>query len=218
MKKIHNLIFAVCILFASHITGQNANFSAVLPALFPTNASGQIHGISRISQMKFHPTNLNKMYAVSARGGLFISSDGGNNWTVTPGTDFMSTARFASVCIDYTNDQTIYLGGGDANYYSSGSGVYKSTNGGTTFTQTTLNNRIILEMIMDPSNNNVIVAATNSGVYKTTNAGSTWTLKTGAIAFYDMKQKQNSGSRVLFAATQSGLYRSLDFGDTFRLD
>jgi photosystem II stability/assembly factor-like uncharacterized protein len=215
MKKIHNLIFAVCILFASHITGQNANFSAVLPALFPTNASGQIHGISRISQMKFHPTNLNKMYAVSARGGLFISSDGGNNWTVTPGTDFMSTARFASVCIDYTNDQTIYLGGGDANYYSSGSGVYKSTNGGTTFTQTTLNNRIILEMIMDPSNNNVIVAATNSGVYKTTNAGSTWTLKTGAIAFYDMKQKQNSGSRVLFAATQSGLYRSLDFGDTW---
>ena len=28
-----------------------SNWSALLPAQFPTNASGQIHGISRISQM-----------------------------------------------------------------------------------------------------------------------------------------------------------------------
>ncbi|MBK6837578.1 MAG: hypothetical protein IPG90_04270 [Bacteroidetes bacterium] len=67
------------ILIASTILSAKAqaNWSAVLPTKFPTNASGQIHGISRVSQMKWHPTNPNKMYAVSARGGLFISQDAG---------------------------------------------------------------------------------------------------------------------------------------------
>lgn len=70
-----------------------SNWSALLPAQFPTNASGQIHGISRISQMKFHPTNPNKMYAVSARGGLFISTNGGTNWSVTPGNRFYALCQ-----------------------------------------------------------------------------------------------------------------------------
>ena len=107
------------ILIASTILSANAqaNWSAVLPTKFPTNASGQIHGISRVSQMKWHPTNPNKMYAVSARGGLFISQDAGANWAVTPGTDFMPYSRLASVCIDYTNDQILYLGTGDHDYY-----------------------------------------------------------------------------------------------------
>ena len=135
-----------------------SNWSALLPAQFPTNASGQIHGISRISQMKFHPTNPNKMYAVSARGGLFISTNGGTNWSVTPGTDFMPYARLASVCVDFTNDQILYLGTGDHNYYYSGSGVWKSTNGGNTFSPSGLENKLVVEMIMDPTDHNTIVA------------------------------------------------------------
>src|SRR5205085_563227 len=135
---------------------------------------------SRVSQMKFHPTNSNKMYAVSARGGLFISANGGTNWSIAAGCDAMPYATFASVCIDFTNDQIIYLGAGDHDYYSSWSGatgVWKSTDGGQTFVQTTLNNKIIVDMVMDPNDHNVVVAITNSGVYKTTNGGSTWTLK-----------------------------------------
>ena len=47
---------------------QTASWTAYKPELFPTNASGQIHGISRTSQMKFHPSNSQNIYAVSARG------------------------------------------------------------------------------------------------------------------------------------------------------
>lgn len=209
---LYLILMLVCTHFAF---SQSANWSAVLPAKFPTNASGQIHGISRVSQIKFHPSNANKMYAVSARGGLFISTDAGTNWTVAAGTDFMANARLASVCIDYTNDQIIYLGTGDHNYYYTGNGVMKSTNGGQTFTQTTLTGKLVIDMVMDPTNNNSIVAITNVGIYKTNDAGSTWSLKTTSRAFDDIKQK-TSTSKTLYAATRdSAFFRSLDFGDTW---
>ena len=127
MKKY--LLLLISLVCSQIGFSQLANWTAVLPSKFPTNASGQIHGISRVSQIKFHPSNATKMYAVSARGGLFISTDAGANWAVEPGTDFMASARLASVCIDYTNDQIIYLGTGDHNYYYTGNGVMKSTNG-----------------------------------------------------------------------------------------
>jgi PKD repeat protein len=214
MKKVLPII-GLCLIASIVSIAQSANWSAVLPALFPTNASGQIHGISRISQMKFHPSDPNKMYAVSARGGLFISTNGGSNWTVTPGTDFMASNRLASVCIDFTNDQVLYLGTGDHNYYYSGNGVMKSTNGGQTFTPAGLSGNLVIEMIMDPLDHNTIVAVTNTGIYKTTNGATTWTLKSASRPFDDLKHKY-SNSRTLYAATaDSAFLRSTDFGDTW---
>ncbi|MBL7766794.1 MAG: PKD domain-containing protein [Chitinophagaceae bacterium] len=209
------ILVSVLLFIAISSFAQTANWSAVLPAAFPTNVSGQIHGISRVSQMKFHPSNANKIYAVSARGGLFISTNAGLTWSVAPGTDFMPYARLASICIDHTNDQILYLGTGDHNYYYSGNGVMKSTNGGLTFTQTGLNNTLVVDMIMHPVNNNIIVAVTNAGIYKTTNAGDTWTLKSAARPFDDIKQK-TPVSQVLYASTtDSAFFRSNDFGETW---
>ena len=194
---------------------QSANWTPVGAQYFPVNTSGQINGISRISQMKFHPLNSSKLYAVSARGGLFFSNNNGSSWVVAAGTDIMPFMRLASVCIDYTNDNIIYLGTGDANYYFSGSGVYKSTNGGTTFTATTLTSKLVVEMLMDPNDHNSIIAATNAGIYKTTNAGSTWTLKSANLAFYSMVYKKNSSGRTIYAATVSNFYKSADYGETW---
>ena len=214
MKKIFS--FFLYILSAVYtLNAQTANWSPVAPNFFPTNVSGQIHGISRVSQLKFHPTDPNKMYAISARGGLFISSNGGNNWTLAPGCDILPGMRLASVCIDHTNDQVIYLGTGDHNYYYSGSGVYKSTNGGATFTSSGLAGQLVVDMIMDPTNNQVIVAATQTGIYRTSNAGSSWTLVSTTRAFDDLKQK-HPASRVLYAATtDSAFFRSTDFGSSW---
>jgi len=215
MNKFVLLLLSLCFVISRPSISQTANWSPVAPDFFPTNASGQIHGISRVSQMKFHPSNPNKFYAVSARGGLFISSNAGTSWTLAPGCDLLPGMRLASVCIDHTNDQTLYLGTGDHNYYNSGSGVYKSTNGGATFTATSLTSKLVVDMLMDPTNNQVIVAATNTGIYKTTNGGSTWTLKTASRAFDDLKEKR-AGSGTLYAATtDSAFFRSTDYGDTW---
>src|ERR1700740_265696 len=111
MKKIFTLFLYILILFISlqPVKAQVAgNWKDVGPVVFPINVSGQINGIGRATQLKFHPNNSQIMYATTATGGLYISSDGGNNWTVT-GTDKLSRNNCASICIDYTNDQILYL-------------------------------------------------------------------------------------------------------------
>ncbi len=199
--------------FATSVFAQN--WTAVQPNMFPTNVSGQIHGLTRVSQMKFHPTLATKRYAISARGGLFISTNSGANWAVAPGCDNMPTMRLASICIDHTNDQILYLGTGDHDYYYSGNGVYKSTNGGTTFTYLGLSGKMVVDMIMDPTNNQHIVAITNTGIYKTINGGTSWILKSTSFQGDDLKQK-TPNSRVLYAtSTGSEFYRSTDFGETW---
>jgi PKD repeat protein/subtilisin-like proprotein convertase family protein len=204
------------LLFSATGSSAQSDWTPVSPDYFPTNASGQIHGLSRVSQVKFHPSNASKMYAVSARGGLFITTNAGTSWTLAPGCDFMPTMRLASVCVDFTNDQVLYLGTGDINYYYPGSGVYKSTDGGTTFSPTTLTGKLVVEILMDPTNHNTLIAATNAGIYKSTNAGSTWTLKTsGSLACRDMVFKARTNTKTLFASTYSELYRSTDMGETW---
>jgi Concanavalin A-like lectin/glucanases superfamily/PKD domain/Secretion system C-terminal sorting domain len=215
-----NIIF-ILLCLSQYSFAQLANWTAYKPEKFPTNLSGQIHGQARIVQMKFHPSNPNKYYAVTAQGGLFISNDQAATWNVVAGTDILSIKN-ASICIDHSNDQILYLGGGDPNYYGSGSGIYKSTNGGATFTQLTggfPTNKIVVEIIMDATDPNLLVAATSGGIYKSTNAGSTWTAKTStSLQFSDMKQGTAANSQILFASTtenSSDLYRSTDFGSTW---
>jgi len=156
--------------FSNFVWAQNVvgPWSQNGPIVFPTNTVGQINGIGRVSQLKFHATNPQKMYAVSASGGAYISNNNGLNWSVMPGTEILPKTACASICVDYSNDQIIYLGTGDANYYSNGLGIYKSTNGGQTFTaaNATIGNKLAVEILMDPTNTNSLVAATNSGIWK----------------------------------------------------
>src|SRR5688500_15288974 len=81
----------------------NGDWVNIGPTDFPPHLNWQISGVARISQMKFHPTDPNIMYAVNAMGGLFITYDKGLNWTRT-GADNLPATRCASVCVDYTND------------------------------------------------------------------------------------------------------------------
>ncbi|MBK9478009.1 MAG: PKD domain-containing protein [Bacteroidetes bacterium] len=220
MKKIVNSL-VLLVVFASSAFAQLANWSPGNNAAytnFPVNVSGQINGFCRISQMKFHASDPNKMYAVTGEGGFFSTTDGGVNWTVRPGTENL-TGGCASLCIDYTNDQVIYLGSGDANYYSNGQGIYKSTNGGTSFTATSLTNCLVIEILQDPSNPATFVAATNKGIYKSINNGSTWTASTlTSIQFCDLVRNAATNSSTLYACTRensSRFFRSTDFGSTW---
>ena len=213
MKVIPFLIVGL-LLNIIFVSAQTANWTPVLPGLIPLHA-GWIPGISRVSQMKFHPTDPKKMYAISARGGLFISIDTGNSWTIARGCDFLPYVELASVCIDHTNDQVIYLGTGDDDYGHTGLGVWKTSDGGQSFFQTGLTGKLVREMIMDPNDHTIIVAVTDQGIYKTIDAGNTWSLKLNSTRLEDLKQK-TPVSRVLYAASRdSAFYRSTDFGESW---
>ncbi len=196
------------------VKAQTANWAPV-NTTFPTNISGQINGLGRVCQVKFDPTNAQNMYAACV-GGLFVSNNNGLSWHPT-GTDTqLPPTACASSCIDYTNGNIIYVGTGDANYYSGGFGVWKSTNGGTTWAQTStgMGNALVIELLMDPTNSNNIVAATSVGIYKSTNAGANWSLVKSGGDFKNMV-KQPGSNTILYAVTSSQFWRSIDFGSTW---
>ena len=188
------------------------------PIQFPTNVSGQINGIGRVCQMKFHPSDPQKVYAVSASGGLWISQNGTQSWQKC-GTDGLALTACASVCVDFTNDSILYLGTGDPNYYSTGLGLYKSTDAGTTWTpsNTGMGTLMAVELLMDPLDHLSIVAATNNGIYKTNDGGATWVVKLSGGQFTDMAMKPAGNTRTLYAVNFSSLYKSEDFGETWTL-
>ncbi|MBK9320514.1 MAG: hypothetical protein IPM91_18075 [Bacteroidetes bacterium] len=218
LKKPSTLLILFIFLFAI-ASGQNtANWQALGPIQFPFNNSGQINGIGRVCQMKFHPTDSQKVYAVSASGGLWISSNATGSWQKT-GSDKIALSACSSVCIDFTNDSILYLSTGDPNYYSTGSGIYRSNDAGNNWfpANNNIGNRMAVELVMDPLNHEIIVAATNDGIWKTVDGGLSWNVRKSGGQFTEMAAKPAPGSRTLYAVTYSEFYKSEDFGDTWSL-
>ncbi len=216
MKNIFTLILFS--FFGLSASAQLANWTPPHGTNFPTNLTGQINGICRINELVFHPTDTNKYYAVTPQGGLYLSTDQGANWTVAAGTENL-TGYASSICIDRTNDQTILLGGGDFSYYNNGSGIYKSTNGGTSFSPTGLTSGIVGEILQHPTNALIFVASTNSGMVQSTDGGNTWAATTATnIPFSNLVIKPVTNSLTMYACTRETtprFYRSFDFGTTW---
>jgi photosystem II stability/assembly factor-like uncharacterized protein len=216
--KIKNTFFVIILFLFTHPSYSQiaGNWTLAGPDLFPTNASGQINGIGRVCQIKFHPSDPLTMYAASASGGLWITTDNAQSWQKL-GTDFLPHTACASVCIDYTNDSIIYLGTGDPNYYGNGIGIWKTNDRGATWSiaNTGYGYRLAVEMLMSPFNHEELIVATNSGILKTYDGGLNWTVKLVSGDFKDMKFKAVANTSILFAVTSSNLWRSDDMGETW---
>jgi len=203
----------------------------------PTNIGG------RISDVAFDPLRPTIVYAAAATGGLFKSTDSGQTWR--PIFDAQPVLSLGDLAIDPVDTDVLYAGTGEANgghNNFSGTGLYKSTDGGETWSLTGLENTASIgRVLVDPTNpNRVFVAAAGSyfvpnperGVYRSLDAGATWEQvlhvndSTGVI---DLVMRPDD-PEVLFAAAWervrrptgaqlngvgSGLYRSTDGGDTW---
>ena len=145
----------------------------------PTNIGG------RISCFKIHPTNTNIMFAGCPGGGLFKTTNGGGTWT--PVFDAQPFLSISCITFDPTNPSIIYVGTGDPDIPFTtfiGNGVYKSTDGGTSWTNIGLNQMgIITQILINPLNTSMIYVSAmgtpmvrdlNRGIYKTINGGSSW--------------------------------------------
>ena len=127
------------------------------------------------------------VYIGAASGGVWKSSNGGT--TFKPVFDKEAAQSIGAIAIDPQASKTIWAGTGEAwtrNSASIGTGIYKSTDGGDSWSNMGLqNSERIAKIIIDPKNSSTVYVCVpgklwsdseDRGVYKTTDGGKSWSL------------------------------------------
>ncbi|MCH7658760.1 MAG: T9SS type A sorting domain-containing protein [Bacteroidetes bacterium] len=130
-----------------------------------------------VSDLAINPTNPDIIYSATRemydhsqqimyRGGVYKSTDGGNNWIErSNGFGDIENLNVGSLAINPQNPEIIYAGTFDRFYHdeSSGRGVFKSTNGGVTWTQmnTGLSHLSTNIITIDPSDHSRLYVGTD---------------------------------------------------------
>ncbi len=200
--------------YLKNVRSANGNWITLGPSTIPSPGPAGYEGLGRINTIASHPTDPNKIFIGSPSGGLWQSNDGGATWISH--TDSLPTLGVSAIVIDYANPNTIFIGTGDRDAGDApGMGVFKSTNGGVSWIpwNTGMGNKTVGRLIQHPTNNQVLLAATNGGVFKSTNAGANWTLII-AGDFKNIVFKPNDPA-IVYAAASGNFFRSTNGGTTF---
>ena len=142
------------------------------------NSYGGVSG--RITSLAIDPSNSDVVYAGSAGGGVWKTTDGGSTWN--PLSDNQLTLAIGALAIDPRAPQTVYAGTGEGNQCGDclpSQGVLKSVDGGASWVMLAqpffTASRFSFEgLVVDATNGNVL-AATNRGLYVSTDGGVNWT-------------------------------------------
>jgi len=189
------------------------NWTSLGPSTVPSGYNGY-RGLGRVNAIGFHPTNVNTIYIGAPAGGLWITHDGGATWESH--TDILPTLGISAVIVDYVNPDVVYIGTGDRDAGDApGAGIWKSLDGGITFQPINvgMEQSVISKLLMHPTNNNIIIAATAGGMYRSENAGTTW-VKTINGNFKDAVFKPGDPN-VVYAASSGRFYRSTNNAVSF---
>lgn len=197
----------------------------------------------RIIDLEAHPKNPRIIYVGTAGGGVWKSNDAGTTFN----SIFDDYAQsIGAIAIDPNDpDNIVYVGTGETwtrNSVSIGDGLYKSKDGGSTWSKLGFEkSERISNIIVNPSNSNEIYVAVlgalwsdseERGVYKSSDAGLTWKKilyinpKTGAadlaidtknpnILYASMWEFRRTPWSFESGGTNSALYKSIDAGKTW---
>jgi photosystem II stability/assembly factor-like uncharacterized protein len=146
----------------------------------PASMSGRIDDFAVVES---HPSTY---FVAFATGGLWKTINNGT--TFEPVFDVYATASIGDVAVCQSDPNIVWVGTGEANNRQSssfGDGIYKSTDGGKTFTNVGLKEtQTIARIVIDPKDANTVYVAAlghlfgpnkERGIYKTTDGGKTWT-------------------------------------------
>src|SRR5690348_14966053 len=138
---------------------------------------GNIGGRTR--SILIHPTQPGTIWVGSVGGGVWKSTN--NAASFFPCDDWMGSLAVSCMALDQTNPNVLYAGTGEGFRNLDaipGAGLFKSYDGGTSWTH--LNNSLlddyyINRLVISPTNNKVLLAATSYGILRSTDAGTNWT-------------------------------------------
>ncbi|MBK7906093.1 MAG: hypothetical protein IPJ78_05945 [Gemmatimonadetes bacterium] len=197
----------------------------------------------RVADLAVYEKNPAVYYVATAHGGLWKTTSNGAMWT--PLLQDQGLMSLGDVTMSQTNPDLVWVGGGESNNRQStgwGDGVYKSVDGGKSFTHMGLRDtKHINRIVIDPANNDIVyVAATGPlwgpggerGVFKTTDGGRTWRKvlagdeNTGAndlamsskdprVLYASMYQRRRTNCCMNGGGPGSGIFKSVDGGETW---
>jgi photosystem II stability/assembly factor-like uncharacterized protein len=241
------LLFASASVIAQKKTDQPAGSSSNINSGLVSGLSfrniGPAMASGRIADIAVNPNNSSEYYLAVASGGVWKTTNHGN--TFYPIFDSYGSYSTGCITIDPSNTNTIWLGTGENNNQRSvayGDGVYKSEDGGASWTNMGLkNSEHISKIIVDPRNSNVVYVASygplwsaggDRGLYKTTDGGKTWkqihfiSENTGTcdlvmdptnpdILYEAVHQRRRHVYTYIGGGAESGVYKSTDGGATW---
>jgi photosystem II stability/assembly factor-like uncharacterized protein len=197
----------------------------------------------RISDLAVNPNDHSEYYVGVASGGLWKTTNHGT--TFKPIFDDQSVFSIGCLAMDPNNSNVVWVGTGENNSQRNlayGDGVYKTTDGGKSFTNMGLKTSSQIGKIMiDPRNSNVVYVAAQGqawgsggerGLYKTSDGGKTWDLvleiseNTGVsdmemdprnpdILYAVAHQRERRVFSKINGGPESALYKSVDAGATW---
>ncbi len=197
----------------------------------------------RVSRVAGVPGEPLVWWAATAAGGVWKSENGGLEWK--PVFDEQPISSTGSIAVAPSDPNVVYVGSGEANIrgnVAEGNGIYKTTDGGKTWSHVWEAEGQIGTMIVHPRDPEVAFAAVlgspfgpgpERGVYRTTDGGASWerVLYEGPEAGASDVCFDPSNPRILFAGLWqtrrtpwgmtsggpgSGLFVSRDGGDTWK--
>ena len=240
MKKLISL-FLLSILY-NGIYSQNLNTKNLSwRNIGPANMMGRIAAIDASNK------DYRTVLIASASGGVFKSDNAGVTWESI--FDKYGAGSIGSVKFDQNDLNTIWVGTGEsANRNSSawGDGIYKSTDGGKTFSNMGLKStHQIAEIEIHPNNSNIVYAAAvghlwgysgERGLFRTLDGGNSWEKvlgglpddgKTGCteiifhptnpdIMFAGFYHRLRQPASFVSGGEEGGLFKSTDGGKSWR--
>jgi photosystem II stability/assembly factor-like uncharacterized protein len=197
----------------------------------------------RIDDIAVSESDPNVIYIGYAVGGVFKSENNGTSFT--PVFQSETVASIGDIAIHPRDPNIVYVGTGEANNRqtaSFGQGIYKTTDGGKTWTNMGLKEtQTIARIVIDPKNPETVYVASpghlfgpnkERGVFKTTDGGKTWTNvkfiddDTGftdivldpansSVIYATSYQRRRSGCCFNGGGPGSGIWKSTDAGKTW---
>ena len=171
----------------------------------------------RISDIAYDPSDPWTFYVATAHGGLMKTTDNGGSFSAVTAKE--SIASTGAVAVAPSNPKIVWLGTGEANDRNSagwGTGVYRSSDGGSSWAHAGLEkSRTIARIVVHPSNPDVAYAAVpgdlwtptpDRGLYKTTDGGKTWT---AVLQAQSEKDKVGAGDVALDPSNPEIVYAAL---------
>jgi photosystem II stability/assembly factor-like uncharacterized protein len=181
-----------------------------------TYGSARVDVIGRVSAIAVDPADPTHLLCGSAGGGIWESQDTGATWI--PTTDQMPTLAIGAVTFDPHDSTRVYAGTGEGNFYANlGVGVYRSNDGGTTWTLMAGTSFVgigFYDLVVDPVDPKTLYAATTNGFYMSPNSGVSWSLKRPAKC-WDITVHPSGGTTEILASFADGLFASANGGNSF---